>query len=552
MSGFYPQRDLDGMLRLNQQNRQTLNGLQTNQRLFVQRWIELFSRETLLPLRCRPYWPAKLEVERDSLPREDFHLPIVNDELSQCRFTPFEELDFAQLTVEPGRFAERLGLALISLGFNDRFLFHAAWKMLGSEAQSFEERIHSLRTWWRDNASMRSTSVAFPVKEVGTRHAFGVPLRFIRWHMFSDDVKKHIIEHTQWQKQFGAWIHEDRYFACIDVTAVDSNGAAHLALEHFIRHQTLGIGARKKPSSIDYERPIVIDLQQRPDGRISSIKYEPYYYKWTDRLGRDFPKHIVSACDRNKDFARFFEGYLRAADALRAHDPERAMDGLAAGIDIPFKSVPTTWGSYRTFIDKAAKLWALDWFRIYFRYIINYCIVVQDRDKISIFGRERRPEQLFDIMIDEIRWREIFRQIHWEEIVNYHRSLAIDQMSSMAGEIRFRHRLATWDLARALRARHALFHRGEPVEDFHAVTVLMEAFEMLLGLWVFALDAGISFAELVAKAEQAYQGRARFRAFPLPLRRFVSHGWWIQPSARRVLGVDAETDARTVGFEHRA
>jgi hypothetical protein len=68
--------------------------LTPTERLFAQRWMELFDRQAIRGVRCRPFWPSKLSYEIKSHLQQDFHVPIMKDELSTQELTSLTDIRF--------------------------------------------------------------------------------------------------------------------------------------------------------------------------------------------------------------------------------------------------------------------------------------------------------------------------------------------------------------------------------------------------------------------------------------------------------------------------
>lgn len=507
--------------------------LTPQQRLFVQRWVELFDRETVRGLRCRPFWPDRVREERARHADSRFHSPILDEELSAPTVDSLESFDIRALMVTPARCAESLAASVSALGFHHGFLFHAYKSMLYPPETSFEERIGKLRSWWLANAHDREMQVVFRVTKTGRDPPSSRPdLRIIRWDALPETVRECGKESLEWWSRHQECALKNYYVVAVTVSARDAVSAAEKALERYCDYRSVlrATSPGVRALEIDDEWCLVHDPVQVPEGRDYPTRLAPDRFRLRGAYERGFAEILAKACDQSPPFMRYVESYSMAVEDAKVGKPREALPNIARGLDLAFDDYVASgdeaaWGPPRLFVEKGAILMALDWCRNHFHYVLEYCL----RPSFALQGgsvlSERRPEVAFDILSLDVTWSKSLKMCDWDELLKYRRDEILQELRGLPTTIQERHRQLRWDLARAVRARNSLFHQGLPLQDEYLLGLFLDVFGLVLRLRVVAHQHSMSFNDLVHMAEEDFDGLASGSSEPPDGRAFAAFGW---------------------------
>lgn len=523
-----------GMRRLEEDERHehaNLLRLEAPQRLFVQRWIELFDRDATLGVRCRPFWPDKVRLEMGRHTARDYHVAIMRDELSASTLVPLTELDFGRVQSQPMEFAQSLGAAVSALGFDHSFLFHAYKAMLYPRDIPFEERLGKLREWWVANSASRTMKVAFRTIGPGIPPAMASPIELVRWNYLPDQIRDCAQRTPNWWLKHQKHAERNGSFLIFTVVACDPDNAAAIAPEKYADYTFEASAARSKAIPMDDEWAFVDDSSQSPNARTYAIDVEKYRFPLRAApYDRKFAAELREASAANIDLKRFWQSYSKARDDARAGNPRDALDHIAKGIDLAYSGYSPSgtekkWNPPRLFVNKTAILLALDWCSSYYSYVLEYGLKPSYAVAESyLFGAEKRPEVIFDLISDDRKWEAIIARCDWDELLKFRRDKILQELSSLPKVLVQRCRHARWDLARAVRARNALFHRGEPLQDLYLLAIFLDAFDLILRLRVVAHNHGMKFGDIVQMAEQDYSDLTSGKLVA-DARLFATFGW---------------------------
>ncbi|MEU8003060.1 hypothetical protein AB0B66_18030 [Catellatospora sp. NPDC049111] len=110
----------------------------------------------------------------------------------------------------------------------------------------------------------------------------------------------------------------------------------------------------------------------------------------------------------------------------------------------------------------------------------------------------------------------------WNGLLARRRAELLGLLAAPGRAVARTRRTARWDMARAVRARHAFAHRGEPMTDAYGLSVALEAAYLCLVARCSAVERGISFADLVTRLDTATGDDPT----ALDWRRLVTEGEW--------------------------
>jgi hypothetical protein len=518
----------------------SLTNLTGTQRLFVQRWIEIFDREAILGVRCRPFWPDKIASEIKSHYQRDSHTRIMNDELSACTLAPITSINFENLQSQPVELAEALGSAVSALGFDHGFLFHAYKAMLYPPKVPFRERLEKLRQWWIANSTPRPINVVLRTNKGGMVPATGSTLQLVKWKSLPPQILDCAQHCVDWWTTYQQPEQSDSPFFLVSTSACDSNNAVAIALERYSHYSIFEASpAGKRPIGIDDRWAFVDDPNQSPSGRTYALRVDRYSFRLRRPFDLDLVPDFNEAAAADEDFATFWKHYSKAMKDIKDGEPNDALDDIAKAIELAYSGYirnsieeKANWQPPRLFVEKSAILLALDWCRTHYHYLLEY--VLKPSYAIEgdlLFGAEKRPNRIYEQMSDEDSWKSKIARCDWDELLKYRRNKTLNEPSSLPTVLPQRRRQAQWDLARAVRARNSLFHRGEPLQDQYLLAIFLDAFDLILRLRLAAHKHAMKFNDLMHAAEQDYFNFVSGTLRP-NTRMFASFGWqgWRLPS----------------------
>jgi hypothetical protein len=217
-------------------------------------------------------------------------------------------------------------------------------------------------------------------------------------------------------------------------------------------------------------------------------------------------------------------------DDVTQDRPDAALDDIAKALDVSFlgyrpQGSGSAWMPARIFAETASILWALYWSGTHYRYLLEYALrpswtIHGD----TLFGDERRPEVVFSLLANPDKWAEAIRRAEWDELLKCRREQLLAELASLPSIAAGIQRRARWDLARSVRARNSLFHRGEPLQDEYLVAVLLLAFDIILKLRLHSVESGKAFERVVRGALRQYHEIRTGTVIPAAAK-LVTLGW---------------------------
>ncbi len=232
-----------------------------------------------------------------------------------------------------------------------------------------------------------------------------------------------------------------------------------------------------------------------------------YRYPVTEAFPRRELGRLVEAGKKKPILLTIFDNLSAAVDELRRGEPSRAFTLLIPLLDIAFEGCESKYGGFNATAELGAWVTAAQSLRSHFRHLADYC-----RRQTWIYGQQplifgaATDEEVYDYLLDESEWTSMLEDCGWDALlVERRRQLSIEALEPQA-TIQVRASQYRADLARAVRSRHALAHRAQPLTDNHLLAVLVETLQAALWLRFAAARSGQDFGAAVARLVKECSG----------------------------------------------
>lgn len=451
----------------------------------------------------------------------------MDDEVKATPAISLGEIKLADISSQPVTIAESLAHTVSALSFDHRFLFHAYKAMLYPPKIPFETRVGKLRQWWIDNSAPRSIKVVFRTRSGGASPKKGSAMALERWETLPESIQQCARKCEPWWLSHQGLADTNGYFMAVVVEANSPDGAESLALERYADYRRY-LPIRAKPIEIDDEWSFVDDSHQKPSSKTYALHQDKYHFRVRHY---DAPTvHLVSkAAAHDLSLSDFWKHYQAASDDVARDKPDSALDNIAKALDKTFEGyqpVGKKWKGPRVFVEAASIVESLYWLGTQYRYILEYTLKPSwTIGGKNIFGDdERRPEKILARIVEDRQWLSAIAGSDWDELLKFRRRQFVAELASLPSVLADRRKRSRWDLARAVRARNSLFHRGEPLQDQYLLAVFLSGFDLALRLRIGASQVGKPFATMVGDAARQYDEICTGVSKPAP-EQFVTLGW---------------------------
>jgi len=459
----------------------------------------------------------------------------MDEELSVCpAVRDLAEIDCRALIASPIEGVECLAASASALGFHHAFLFHAYKLMLPGPGEQFQDRLLSLREWWLNNAVNRDILVAIRLTRTGLpppERSLGIEIT--RWQSLPERIRSSAKGCAAWRSHYEHCQETNPYFLLVTTSARDAYSAVMKAMERY-RYYCALVGATSlsgRAIQVDDEWAFVDDASESPRPKGYAIRLEKGRLRFRGRYAPSSAAELHRACNATGALEAFVRHYSNSRRDAKLGNMDDALADFAAGVELAFDDykaigAEARYRPPRLFVEKSSILMALDWFRTHYHYLLEYAL----KPSFALSGNgalidEKRPERAYALISDDEKWRALVSRCEWDELLKYRRNEILRELNSLPTVLTERCRQLRWDLARVIRARNALFHQGEPVQDDEYLPGLfLDAFDLILRLRLVGHKQGIGFNELVHIAEQDYEQLTRGIA-GVSLCEFASFGW---------------------------
>jgi hypothetical protein len=500
--------------------------LTSSQRLFVQRWIELFDWTADIHFQFRPVSLA--EAEAELLIAEGFHEPLLVAEVDELRQAPL--FSTALIDINPTLAAERLAANQAAKLHHPLYLFHAINILLDTGPSSFEERLERLEDAWRV-ATETDYVVYFRVTKLRALPSKRdeSPVRLTSTAGLPDPVKLTIAD----------WKEKPELGILRVVTRTrDPKGALESATRKYYDYRATVRAASPslKPSEIDLSTAIVQNLSGPDPPRLMAIQHRRFQM----RGGKDFTlfERLERAVSTSVLVATFVRNLAEAIEKLREGDVDSSLEALILNQDLAFQGCRIhTWRYPRYLVEIGSKLIALDWPRRYFEYLKTYLrqpshtVVPLDHIRHDKLSRTLLLAQDAWLHItDRKRWARMISRTSWDCLLAHRREAFLLSVSNLPTTVNRVQTVAAWDLARAVRARNTLIHEGLYLQHHRLIGVLLDTYELVLQLRLMACersphDPETGFNQLVNDIERDFEDATNGIAMRQTARSLCEDGW---------------------------
>ncbi|WP_155371279.1 hypothetical protein [Catellatospora vulcania] len=498
------------------------------QRLFLQRWIEMLSPEVDFRWRLRPVSDGLLRKElaavettgadKRRLNGSTLYAALLDEEWQATPKVMFERLTAEQVQADPAGSAQRMAHGLILAGYSPQTLLGAQRILLNG--QRLQDQLDELQHWHAKRTTARPFRLAVPVVRGGTM------IKSFGWTQPYFDTLEPAFQRIVVAAETAGHAARTPRYLLAEVTANDPTAAAMNFLEHFDRYQ-LQLRPPNRPLTIGHEMVIVHDEYPAPQGRTVRFPMPPRFaYEPPEAIDGRMTQRVMDAAKTDPVIHTLLLQYLMALRELARGSVRDAFQALLPLLDIGFECDEGPWAQRTAFartIEIAAILLAVQTPRALFRHLQQYLRRPCPAHARSDRGPWATGDDAADLaLLTGPRWPELAAVYEWNGLLAQRRAELLRLVTDPRPAVPRTRRTARWDMARAVRARHAFAHRGEPMTDAYGLSVALEAAYLCLVARCAAVERGISFAELVTRLDAATGANPAPLNWPL----LVAEGEW--------------------------
>lgn len=524
--------------------------LTSPQRLFVQRWMELFDWSSDIHFQTRPISLVEAQAELHEKDCVGVHRKLLNAEIAELEAAKKQPFSYDLVETDPILAAERLAASPHAARHHPLYLFHGIRILLGSN-ESFENRVAKLALSWASSPSEYRLyfRLTRPGRDPADRK--NSPLKRLPWLELPEHLRALAAE---WPFQRAAEPStelepETKQFFVVQITATarDSNAALENAVRtyHDYRACVQASSPGWRGISVDLSTALIERVDTPNQARTVSVQPRRFLM----RGGRNFEllKELEAATEASSLFAAFVRNFASASERLRNGDVVSAFEALVLSQDLAFYGCDhhSSWRYPRYLVELGSMLVALDWPRRYYDYIEVYCRTpshtvdpdpqVADR----VLSRALvRPRSGWPLIVDDGKWAKIISRSDWDELLKRRREDFTALLKNLAAELGRRQRIAAWDLARAVRDRNFFVHRGSYLRHHRSIGILLDAYELVLLLRIMGFkrtptDPQRGFNGLAVEVERDFADLIEGRYTRQTARSLCEDGWsrmWSRPA----------------------
>ncbi|MEU8079611.1 hypothetical protein AB0B31_29720 [Catellatospora citrea] len=498
------------------------------QRLFLQRWIEMTSPEVDFRWRLRPVSDRLLRRElaavettgtdKRRLNGSTLYAALLDDEWQQTPKVMFGRLTAGQVQADPVGCAERMAHGLILAGYSPQTLLGARRILLNG--QRLQDQLDELHRWHAERTTARTFRLAVPVTRGGTM------IKSYGWSQLYFDTLEPVFQQLVTAAETAGHAARTPRYLVAEVTANDPTAAAMTFLEHYDRYQ-LQLRPPNRPVHIGRDIVVVHDEYPAPKGRTVRFPMPARFaYEQPEAVDGRMTQRVMAAAETDPRIHTLLLQYLMALRELERGSVRDAFQALLPLLDVGFECDEGPWAQRTAFartIEIAAILLAAQTPRALFRHLQQYLRQPCPINAKSVRGPWATGADAADLaLLTGPRWHELAAAYEWNGLLAQRRAELLSLVTDPRSAVPRTRRTARWDMARAVRARHAFAHRGEPMTDAYGLSVALEAAYLCLVARCAAVERGIGFAELVTRLDAATGADPTPLNWPL----LVAEGEW--------------------------
>lgn len=506
--------------------------LPERQRLFVQRWMELFDWAADVHFQVRPEFLT--EVEAEVAAAKGFHVPLLKAEIQELRKA--QSFAVAMVEANPVEAAERLSVTPSALLHHPQYLFHDVNTLLSAPPAEFSERVAKLRDSWAASA-MQEYALYFAVRKL---RALPVLKTDAQIKLLSKDaipsevrsVAPDLFSLTGGPNDGPVPVFE------IAATARDTNSAIEDALRAYRNYSACVRAAtsRLDPSLLILDATVVRLPTNPPVWK--RLPVQKRRFQMREKTHPKLFEQLDALTVLSPVAATFLRNFAEANERLREGDIDSALEALVLNQDLAFYGCQGhNWGHPHYLVELGSKLIALDWPRRYFSYIESYArtpsYAVAPLPKVDDPKRAQTlllAGKAWPLLTNSAAWKRLMARSAWDALLDYRRSHFIKILNDLPATLERVRMVASWDLARAVRARNTLVHQGGYLRHHRLIGVLFDVYELVLrmrlaGLARRPMDPDAGFVQLGHQIEKDFQDLSDGTYRSQSLESLCNDGW---------------------------
>jgi len=461
--------------------------LTPSQRLFVQRWIELFDWNSPIYFQIRPI--TLKEAKREASGLEGFQATLIGAEIEDLVADALQPFLLEMIDEHPLLAAEKLGGVSVACGLHPLYSFHALKILLRTEEGSFGRRLLELLEGW-ESTTQESYRLYFRITGGGVKptNSDQTNLKVLPWPEVAEMVREAAAKSAENTAGGAAEGSQPVGIMQVSVRALDPNAALEGAIRAYYDYRACvrASSPATKPIPIDVSTAII----ERPGS--TEPKLIPILPRRFQMRGASKPvllARLHRAAAQSGLFATFVRNFAEAIERLREGDLDSALEALVLNQDLAFYGCENSegWRRARFLVEVGSRLYALEALRRYFDYLVVYCRQPSHAVAPNPLMRNENLSQIlictkdpWPLLVNDGRWSGVIARSDWDELLKHRRAEFVRAVENPVSLVREVQRRFAWDLARAVRARNALVHEGGYVSHHHTIGVLLDVYELVL------------------------------------------------------------------------
>jgi hypothetical protein len=295
------------------------------------------------------------------------------------------------------------------------------------------------------------------------------------------------------------------------VYAVDTGSALQSFKERF-ELARLRVPFRTRPPALRWNAVLVEDKEQWPEPQVVCFAPSREYRFPVANPFEDDMDYLVKASEADPTVFTIYETLQRVLTYIASEDLQAAFAMAAAALDLLFDDAKHTSTGFTRAAELGALVLALESVRAVFTHFVGYL-----QQRTWVYGNRwllaANVADGYRVTMSDGDWDRVSKLAEWDTLLSYRRAALVRERTQLARVLLQRRDHFGRELARAVRSRHDLAHRAQPLSDLNILALLIELLRGNLRLRVVSVDRG-GFPSVMSQLTRAFAAMERGNAAP--------------------------------------